>query len=107
MGTLSVERPTVVKTLVEILGGWEKEGLRVEGSTRGKVKVVLGAEEVTKLGLRTLEMDISCETSVSRGEIFTDSAVPRAGKAEGGDSRKSIEEDVGMILLGIIPDLLL
>ena len=107
MGTLSVGRPTVVKTLVEILGGWEKEGLRVEGSTRGKVKVALGAEEVTKLGLRTLEIDISCETSVSRGEIFTNSAVPREGKTEGGDSHKSIEEDVEMILLGIIPDLLL
>ena len=97
----------MVKTLVEILGGWEKEGLRVEGSTRGKVEVVLGTEEVTKLGLRTLEMDVSCETSVSKREIFTNSAVPRVGKAGGGDSHKSIEGEVGMILLGTIPDLLL
>ena len=107
MGILSEERPTVVKTLVEILGGREKEGLRVEGSARGKVEVILGAEEATKLGLRTLEIEVSWETSVSREEIFTNSAVPRVGKIEGGDSRKSIEGGVGMIFLGVIPDLLL
>ena len=70
------------------------------------MEIVLGTGEATKFGLRTLVMEISLEISISRGEIFTSSAVPRAGKV-GGDSHKSIEGGAGMILLGIIPDLLL
>ena len=59
MGTLSVERPKVAKTLVEILGGWEKDGLRVEESSQGRLEVVLGTGGAIKFGLRTLEMETS------------------------------------------------
>ena len=59
MGILSVGRPKVAKTLVEILGGWEKDGLRVGESSQGRLGVALGTGEVIKFGLRTLEMETS------------------------------------------------
>ena len=52
-------RPRVAKTLVEILGGWEKDGLRVGESSRGCSEIALGAGGAIKFGLRTLEMETS------------------------------------------------
>ena len=57
VGTLSVGRPKVAKTLVEILGGWEKDGLRVEKSGQGRLEIVPGTGGAIKFGLRTLEME--------------------------------------------------
>ena len=93
VGTLSVGRPKVAKTLVEILGGWEKDVFRVEKSGQGQLEVVLDIGEVIKFGLRTLEMETSWEASTSRG-VSAGSTVSR---------KKGVE----VIFLGTIPVLLL
>ena len=54
VGTPSVGHTKVVKILVEILGGWEKDGLRVGESSLGKLKTGLGTGGAMKFGLGTL-----------------------------------------------------